>query len=87
MTLFARPLGIGMIFGAIGLLLTAVGIVRGAVPAQPASIVVALVLGGGVWFLIAWAVAFAARDVESDSAAQDVQQAAHADGAKAGEQA
>ncbi len=70
MKFFARPLGLGFIFGAIGILLTVVGVVRGEVPAQPASIAVALALGGGIWFLIAWAVASAARDVESDVAAQ-----------------
>jgi len=32
----------------------------------PANVAVALLLGGGVWFIIAWAVATAAVDVESD---------------------
>ena len=53
-------------FGALGLLLTIVGIFRGQVPMAPANIAVALLLGGGVWFVIAWAVATAAVDVESD---------------------
>jgi len=70
MTIFARPLSMGLIFGAIGILLTVVGIARGEVLAPPASIAVALVLGGGVWFLIAWAVAWAASDVENDVAVQ-----------------
>jgi hypothetical protein len=53
-------------FGLLGLLLTGIGILRGNVPPQPASIAVALLIGGGVWFLVAWAVAAAAVDVERD---------------------
>jgi hypothetical protein len=71
MKIIARPVGMGLFFGIIGILLTLVGIVRGEVPTQPANIAVALALGGAVWFLIAWAVATAAHDVESDVAAQD----------------
>jgi hypothetical protein len=57
---------IGLLFGALGLALTVVGIFRGQVPLAPANILLALLLGGGVWFVIAWAVATAAVDVESD---------------------
>jgi hypothetical protein len=60
------PIKIGLVFGTLGLLLTIIGIVRGEVPLAPANIAVALLLGGGVWFIIAWAVATAAVDVESD---------------------
>jgi hypothetical protein len=60
------PVKIGLAFGALGLLLTVIGIARGEVPLAPANIAVALLLGGGVWYLIAWAVATAAVDVESD---------------------
>ncbi len=62
------PIKIGLIFGLIGLALTVVGIVRGTVPAQPLSILVALLIGGGVWFVVSWAVATAAVDVENDIA-------------------
>jgi hypothetical protein len=61
------PVKIGLGFGAAGLLLTIVGIARGQVPLAPANIAVALLLGGGVWFLVAWAVATAAVDVETDA--------------------
>ena len=60
------PIKIGLFFGLLGLILTGVGILRGNVPPQPASIAVALLIGGGVWFLVAWAVAAAAVDVERD---------------------
>lgn len=62
------PIKIGLLFGCIGLVLTVVGIVRGNVPLHPASISLALLIGGGVWFVIAWAVATAAVDVEQDLA-------------------
>jgi hypothetical protein len=67
---FSGPVVVGLVFGAIGLALTGVGVVRGEVPLQPASILIALLIGGGVWFLVAWAVATAARDVESDLASE-----------------
>lgn len=69
------PLKIGLSFGLLGLALTIVGIVRGNVPANPASIGMALLIGGGVWFVVSWAVATAAVDVERDlaEAHEDVQ--------------
>jgi len=60
------PLKIGLAFGLIGLALTVIGIVRGNVPQNPASIAMALLIGGGVWFVVSWAVATAAVDVEED---------------------
>lgn len=66
MTKLSMPLKVGLVFGLIGLALTVVGIVRGTVPPNPASIAVALLIGGGVWFVVSWAVATAAMDVESD---------------------
>jgi hypothetical protein len=62
----STPLKIGLFFGLIGIALTIVGIVRGTVPPNPASILVALLIGGGVWFVVSWAVATAAVDVEQD---------------------
>lgn len=62
------PLKIGLGFGLVGLLLTVVGIARGNVPLHPASIAIALLIGGGVWFVVSWAVAAAAQDVERDLA-------------------
>jgi hypothetical protein len=60
------PVKIGLLFAALGLALTLVGIARGAVPTNPASILVALLIGGGVWFVVSWAVASAAVGVERD---------------------
>ena len=63
----STPLKIGLSFGLLGIILTIVGIIRGNVPLNPASIGMALLIGGGVWFLVSWAVATAAVDVEQDS--------------------
>jgi hypothetical protein len=60
------PVKIGLIFAALGLALTLVGIARGTVPTNPASILVALLIGGGIWFVVSWAVASAAVAVERD---------------------
>lgn len=62
----SSPIRTGLLFGGIGITLTIVGIIRGNVPLHPASIGMALLIGGGVWFLVAWAVATAATDVDQD---------------------
>ena len=63
------PVKIGLTFAALGIILVIVGILRGNVPMNPASMAVALLIGGGMWFLVSWAVATAAMDVEADMAA------------------
>jgi len=60
------PVKVGLGFGLAGLLLTVIGIVRGQVPLAPLNVAIALVIGGGVWFVVAWAVATAAVDVERE---------------------
>ncbi len=62
------PVLVGIAFGLAGILLTLVGILRGNVPMHPANIAVALLIGGGVWFIVTWAVATAAVTVEDDLA-------------------
>lgn len=69
----STPIKVGLSFGALGISLTIIGIIRGNVPLHPASIGMALVIGGGVWFLVAWAVATAAVDVEHDALAPEEQ--------------
>lgn len=66
MSRFTLPVKIGLGFGFAGLLLTIVGIARGQAPLAPLNIAIALLIGGGVWFVVAWAVASAAVDVEKD---------------------
>jgi hypothetical protein len=62
------PLRVGLIFAAAGIILAIVGIVRGTVPAQPLSILLALLISGGSWGVVSWAVTTAIVDVEADLA-------------------
>jgi hypothetical protein len=65
------PLKVGLAFALVAMLLAVVGIVRGIVPANPRSIFLALLISGGSWGLVAWAVTTAAVDVERDVAEQE----------------
>ncbi len=71
---FSAPLKVGLGAAAVGLILATVGILRGQVPLNPISILLALLISGGTWGLVAWAVATAAADVESDVAAAEAEQ-------------
>ena len=58
------PLRVGLLFAAAGILLAVVGIARGNVPMNPLSIFLALLISGGSWGVVSWAVATAVVDVE-----------------------
>ena len=60
------PVRVGLVAAALAIVLTLVGVARGMVPLHPANIGMALFIGAGSWFLVAWAVAAAAQDVETD---------------------
>ena len=60
-------MGLLILLGLFAVLVV-IGVVRGNVPLTPASIARALLIGGGSWFVVAWAVATAAVDVEEDIA-------------------
>ncbi len=62
------PVKIGLGAAAIAIILVIIGIIKGAVPLNPLSILMALLIGGVSWFVVAWAIATAARDVEDDLA-------------------
>jgi hypothetical protein len=59
---------IGLVAAAIAAVLVIIGIVRGNVPLNPLSILLALLISAGSWGLVAWAIATAAVDVEADVA-------------------
>ncbi|RME85649.1 MAG: hypothetical protein D6775_02265, partial [Caldilineae bacterium] len=58
------PLKIGLVAAALGILLALIGIARGTVPTNILSIFMALLISGGSWGLVAWAIATAMYDVE-----------------------
>ena len=62
------PLRVGLICAGLGMALAVVGIARGAVPLNPLSIFLALLISGGSWGVVSWAVATAVVDVERDLA-------------------
>lgn len=72
----ALPLRIGLVFALAGIALAVVGIIRGAVPPNPLSILLALLISGGSWGVVSWAVATAIVDVESDIAQEAAEAAA-----------
>jgi|YNPBryantNP2012_1023418.scaffolds.fasta_scaffold01292_7 hypothetical protein len=69
---FWRRLGlalrVGLICAGLGMALAIVGIARGTVPLNPLSILLALLISGGSWGVVSWAVTTAAVDVERDLA-------------------
>lgn len=64
------PLRVGLICAGLGILLTIIGIARGTVPANALSIFLALLISGGSWGVVSWAVATAVVDVEQGAAAE-----------------
>lgn len=65
------PLRVALIFAAGGIALAIVGIIKGTVPANPLSVFLALLISGGSWGVVSWAVTTAIVDVERDVADDD----------------
>jgi arginine exporter protein ArgO len=85
--LFSRislPVKVGLVCALLAMLLAVVGIARGVVPANPLSIFLALLISGGSWFVVSWAVTTAAVDVESDLAEAAAEPSAQAAGSQLG---
>jgi hypothetical protein len=61
------PVKIGLILGLIGAVLTVIGLLLGNLaPLTPRSLALGILLGGGSWGLVSWAIASAASDVMTD---------------------
>jgi hypothetical protein len=65
---FGLPARVGLICAALGMILAIVGIIRGNVPLNPVSILLALLISGGSWGVVSWAITTAVVDVERDLA-------------------
>ena len=62
------PIRLGLVLGFIGALLTVAGLLAGNLaPLTLRSLVLGVLLGGGSWGLVGWAVASAAADAIRDS--------------------
>lgn len=68
------PLRAGLVAGLLGATLALVGMLRGFAPLTPASLGLALLISGGSWGLVAWAVATAALDSEEVEPPEDEEQ-------------
>jgi hypothetical protein len=63
----SRPVQIGLILGLIGALLTLIGLFTGSfAPLTLRSVVLGILLGGGSWGVVSWAIASAASDALAD---------------------
>ena len=61
------PLKIGLVAGLIGALLTVIGLLKGGfAPLTAWSLFFGILLGGGVWGLVSWAIATAAADASKE---------------------
>jgi hypothetical protein len=66
------PVKIGLVLGLIGALLTVIGLLMGNLaPLTARSLVLGVILGGGSWGVVSWAIATVAADVEADVASSD----------------
>ncbi|MGI6208653.1 MAG: hypothetical protein ACOYEW_10635 [Anaerolineae bacterium] len=63
------PAKVGLAFAAIAIVLTIIGQLRHPDDITVRSLVMGILIGGGSWGLVAWAIAYAAWDVESEIAA------------------
>ena len=70
-TRLGLPTRVGIVFAALGISLALVGIARGNVPANPLSILLALLISGGSWGIVSWAVTRAVVDVENDLSGEE----------------
>jgi hypothetical protein len=63
----SRPVQIGLALGLIGALLTVVGLFTGSfAPLTLRSVILGVLLGGGSWGVVSWAIASAASDALAD---------------------
>ena len=62
------PVQIGLVVGLIGALLTIIGLLSGNLgPMTLRSLILGILLGGGSWGVVSWAIATAAYDATPDS--------------------
>lgn len=73
------PLKVGLVFAALGIILTIVGIFRDpTTPVTAWSLGVGSLISGVTWGLVSWAIATAAVEVENDVSQAETEAAASA---------
>ena len=62
------PVKVGLVLGFVGALLTVIGLLAGNLaPLTLRSLLLGILLGGGSWGVVSWAIASAASDAASDA--------------------
>jgi hypothetical protein len=71
------PTKIGLVFAALGILLTIIGVFRDpTTPVNAWSLGMGALISGGTWGVVSWAIATAAVEVERDVAEAEKDEAA-----------
>ena len=71
-TRLSGPVKIGLALGFLGALFTIIGLLKGDfAPLTFRSLVLGILLGGGSWALVSWAIATAAADTMTDEDADE----------------
>ncbi len=65
------PCKVGIVFALIAIVLTVVGQLRQPDSITFRSLAMGILIGGGSWGLVSWAIAYAAWDVENELAESD----------------
>jgi len=65
------PVKVGVVCASLAILLVVVGQLRHPEDITMRSMLMGILIGGGSWGLVSWAVAYAAWDVESEIAAEE----------------
>jgi hypothetical protein len=65
------PTKVGLTFACIAVLLTVIGQLRNAEQVTARSLLLGMLIGGGSWGLVSWAIAYAAWDVEKELAEEE----------------
>ncbi|NPA91345.1 MAG: hypothetical protein GXO55_07860 [Chloroflexi bacterium] len=60
------PIAVGLIAAGLASVFIFVGVLRGNIPLNLQSLMIALLIGAGSWGVVAWAIAQAAADVEGE---------------------
>ncbi len=73
------PVKVGLAFALIAIVLTVVGQLRQPDSITFRSLVMGILIGGGSWGLVSWAIAYAAWDVENELAGGEDSESESAD--------
>ncbi len=77
------PCKVGIAVALVAIVLTVVGQLRQPDSITFRSLAMGILIGGGSWGLVAWAIAYAAWDVENELAETDLSEPSPADEASA----